>query len=90
MNKKENTEIDYFDYFHTKWGSDISDLFLELKDISNGFCINLFNSTNQNKNGSYNLTEFIFDKIILEEEIGNENNNEEDNNSDIEEEENLY
>lgn len=89
MNKSDKDNIDYFDYFHTKCGSDISDLFLNLKEISNGFCINLFNSTKQNQNGSYNLTEFIFDQIILKEEIENENN-EEGNNSDIEEEENIY
>ena len=33
--------IDYEDYFFTKYNSDISDLFLELKEISNGFCLNL-------------------------------------------------
>ena len=52
--------IDYEDYFFTKYNSDISDLFLELKEISNGFCLNLFNTTYQTQNGSYNLSKFSF------------------------------
>ena len=45
MNKEENDEIDYFDYFHTKYCSDISDLFLEIKEITEGFCLQIFNDS---------------------------------------------
>lgn len=67
--------IDYEDYFLTKYGSDITDLFLKIKDISDSFCVNIFNSTNQVKNGSHDLSGFIFDKIILLDEINSENDN---------------
>jgi len=67
--------IDYEDYFLTKYGSDITDLFLKIKDISDSFCVNIFNSTNQVKNGSQDLSGFIFDKIILLDEINSENDN---------------
>ena len=67
--------IDYEDYFLTKHGSDITDLFLKIKDISDSFCVNIFNSTNQVKNGSQDLSGFIFDKIILLDEINSENDN---------------
>lgn len=65
-------QIDYEDYFFTKYNSDIIDLFLEIKEISNNFCLNFFNTTYQIQNGSYNFGEFIFDKIILEDEIDEE------------------
>ena len=81
MNKEE--EIDYFDYFHTKYGSEISDLFLELREISNGFCLEIFND---NKIGSFNLTEFLFENIIMEDEIDNED---EENLIENTEEENI-
>ena len=67
--------IDHEDYFLTKYGSDITDLFLKIKDISDSFCVNIFNSTNQVKNGSQDLSGFIFDKIILLDEINSENDN---------------
>ena len=47
MNKEE--EIDYFDYFHTKYGSDISDLFLDIKEITEGFCLQIFNDSKTSK-----------------------------------------
>ena len=84
MNKDNvEEEIDYFDYFHTKYGSDVSDLFLDIREITEGFCLNLFK---ENKHGSFHLTEFIFDNIILEDEIYNE---EEDNLIENNEEENI-
>jgi len=67
--------IDYEDYFLTKYGSDITDLFLKIKDISDSFCVNTFNITYQVKNGSYDLSIFIFDKTILLDEINSENDN---------------
>ena len=81
MNKEEET--DYFDYFHTKYGSEISDLFLELREISEGFCLQIFND---NKNGSFNLTEFLFENIIMDDEIDNED---EENLIENTEEENI-
>ena len=50
MSKEE--EIDYEDYFLTKYNSDISDLFLEIKKISESFCLDFFTTTDQNQNGS--------------------------------------
>ena len=67
--------IDYEDYFLTKYGSDITDLFLKIKGISDSFCVNILNSSNQVKNGSHDLSGFIFDKIILLDEINSENDN---------------
>ena len=67
--------IDYEDYFLTKYGSDITDLFLKIKDISDSFCVNIFNSSNQVKIGSHDLSRFIFDKTILLDEINSENDN---------------
>jgi len=82
MNKEIiEEEIDYFDYFHTKYGSDISDLFLDIKEITEGFCLQIFNDS---KNGSFHLTEFLFENIILEDEM--ENNDEEILNENTEEE----
>ena len=81
MNKEE--EIDYFDYFHTKYGSDISDLFLDIKEITDGFCLQIFNDS---KNESFHLTEFLFENIILEDEIEND---EEENFNENTEEENI-
>ena len=64
--------IDYEDYFFTKYNPDIIDLFLEIKEISNSFCLNFFNTTYQTQNGSYHFGKFIFDKIILEDEMDEE------------------
>jgi len=77
--------IDYEDYFLTKYGSDITDLFLKIKDISDSFCVNIFNSTNQVKNGSHDLSGFIFDKIILLDEINSENENKDKDKHELEE-----
>ena len=71
----EKNKIDYEDYFFTKYGSDITDLFLNVRGISDSFCVNIFNSTNQVRNGSNELSAFIFDKIILEDEINSEEEN---------------
>ena len=78
MNKIEN-EFDYEDYFFTKYSSDITDLFSEIKKISNGFCINIFNSRYQNQFGSNDLIEFLFDKIILIDEITDNTDNTDNN-----------
>ena len=61
-------EFDYEDYFFTKYSSDITDLFSEIKEISNGFCINIFNSQYQNQFGSNDLQEFLFTKYDNEED----------------------
>ena len=82
-------DFDYEDYFFCKYSSDISDLFLNIKDISNSFCMNIFNNPKQILNGTNNLQEFLFDNIILE----NEKNEEINSDTDIDElnfEENLY
>jgi hypothetical protein len=65
-------KIDYEDYFFTKYNSEISDLFLEIKEITDGFCLDLFNTSEQTQYGSFNLCEFIFEKIILDDEIDEE------------------
>ena len=36
--------IDYEDFFFTKYSSDVTDLFINLKNISNSFCVNIFNN----------------------------------------------
>ena len=75
MNNDEdiNTEeIDYFDFFYTKYNTDIIDIFLKIREYSDSFCLNMFHTKYQNQNGSLNLTEFLFENIILEEEIENE------------------
>ena len=77
MNDKN--EFDYEDYFFTKYSSDIIDLFSEIKEISNGFCINMFNSRYQNQFGSCDLQEFLFDKIILIDEITDNADNSDNN-----------
>jgi deoxyadenosine/deoxycytidine kinase len=77
MNDKN--EFDYEDYFFTKYSSDIIDLFSEIKEISNGFCINMFNSRYQNQFGSCDLQEFLFDKIILIDEITDNTDNSDNN-----------
>ena len=82
----DNENFDYEDYFLCKYSSDITDLFLMIKEISDGYCINIFNSTNQTQNGTYNLSKFIFDKIILLDEIDSENDKEK---HELEEEENI-
>ena len=76
INNEDNVDIDYFDYFYTKYNTDIVDIFLKIKDYSNSFCLNFFNTKYQNKNGSLDLTEFLFENIILEEEIHNESKEE--------------
>ena len=66
--------IDYEDFFFTKYSSDVTDLFINLKNISNSFCINLFNNKYQVQNGCNNLQEFLFDNIIFTDEINEEDN----------------
>ena len=74
-----NIEYDNnFDYFDTKFCSDISDLFLDMKNIAYGFTNDIFKD---NKN-SYDLIEFIYSHITL-----NDNFNE--IKEDLSEEENL-
>ena len=74
-----NIEYDNnFDYFDTKFCSDISDLFLDMKNIAYGFTNDIFKD---NKN-SYDLIEFIYRHITL-----NDNFNE--IKEDLSEEENL-
>ena len=75
----DSDKIDYEDYFFTKFSSDISDLFLNIKEISDGFCVNIFNTKNQIQKGSYELSKFIFENIILEGEIIDENNSNKEN-----------
>ena len=81
----DNTDFDYEDYFFCKYSSDLTDLFLKIKDISDGYCVNIFNSTYQTQNGTHDLSRFIFDKIILLDEINEPN----EDNHELEEEENI-
>ena len=83
----ENKDFDYEDYFFCKYSSDFTDLFLKIKEIADGYCINTFNSTYQVKNGTYDLSKFIFDKTILLDEIND--SIVEDNKHELEEEENI-
>ena len=87
MNNDE-IEFDYEDYFFTKYSSDIIDLFSDIKEISDGFCINMFNSRYQNQFGSCDLIEFLFDKIILIDEIIDYEDNTDNNLHETEYEEN--
>jgi hypothetical protein len=87
MNNDEN-EFDYEDYFFTKYSSDIIDLFSDIKEISDGFCINMFNSRYQNQFGSCDLQELLFDKIILIDEIIDYEDNTDNNLHETEYEEN--
>jgi len=74
-----NIEYDNnFDYFDTKFCSDISDLFLDMKNIAYGFTNDIF----KDNNNSYDLIEFIYRHITL-----NENFNE--IKDDLSEEDNL-
>jgi len=74
-----NIEYDNnFDYFDTKFCSDISDLFLDMKNIAYGFTNDIF----KDNNNSYDLIEFIYRHISL-----NENFNE--IKDDLSEEDNL-
>jgi len=74
-----NIEYDNnFDYFDTKFCSDISDLFSDMKNIAYGFTNDIF----KDNNNSYDLIEFIYRHITL-----NENFNE--IKDDLSEEDNL-
>lgn len=85
----EEDNIDFTDYFFTKYNSDISDLFLKIKEISNGYCVNLFNNNYQTRFGTNDLMEFIFENIILEDEIKDlEDNTDNKNMHELELEEN--
>ena len=90
MNKIDDKEYDYEDYFFTKYGADITDLFLSLRNISDGFCVNIFNSSYQIKNGSYDLSTFLFDKIILLDEIKDNDDNEIKEKHELEEENIIF
>ena len=81
----DNNDFDYEDYFFCKYSSDLTDLFLKIKDISDGYCVNIFNNTYQTQNGTHDLSRFIFDKIILLDEINEPN----EDNHELEEEENI-
>lgn len=85
MNSEEKKEFDYEDYFFCKYSSDFTDLFLKVKEIANGYCVNIFNNTYQVQNGTHDLSKFIFDKIILLDEINELN----EDNHELEEEENI-
>ena len=43
MNSEEKKEFDYEDYFFCKYSSDFTDLFLKVKEIADGYCVNIFN-----------------------------------------------
>jgi hypothetical protein len=81
----DNTDFDYEDYFFCKYSSDLTDLFLKIKDISDSYCVNIFNTRYQTQNGTHDLGRFIFDKIILLDEI----NEPIEDNHELEEEENI-
>ena len=81
--------IDYEDYFFTKYSSDVTDLFINLKNISNSFCVNLFNNKNQVQNGCNDLQEFLFDNIIFTDEINEEDNESEKEIDELDNEENI-
>ena len=84
-----NFDYDYEDYFFCKYSSHVSDLFLNIREISNSFCINIFNNYKQTLNGTNNLQEFLFDNLILEDEKNEETNSDTDNDE-LNFEENLY
>ena len=81
--------IDYEDFFFTKYSSDVTDLFINLKNISNSFCVNLFNNKYQVQNGCNNLQEFLFDNIIFTDEINEEENESEKEIDEFYNEENI-
>lgn len=79
-----DNELEFFDYFYTKYNTDIVDLFLLIREITNSYCLNIFGTLYQNQNGSLNLTEFLFDNIVLEYE------NNDDDDTELNNEENIY
>tara|TARA_B100000035_G_scaffold150464_1_gene128250 strand:- start:171 stop:425 length:255 start_codon:yes stop_codon:yes gene_type:complete len=83
------SDIDYEDYFFTKYSSDVTDLFMNIKNISNSYCVNIFNNKNQVQNGCNNLQEFLFDNIIFTDEINDEENEYEKEIEEIYNEENI-
>ena len=83
------SDIDYEDFFFTKYSSDVTDLFINLKNISNSFCVNIFNNKYQVQNGCNNLQEFLFDNIILTDEINEEENESEKEIDEFYNEENI-
>ena len=63
-----NSKIDYnknFEYFDLKYCSNIVDLYIDCRDISEGFTNDIFN---RKDNNSYNLLEFIYENIELLED----------------------
>jgi len=83
------SDIDYEDFFFTKYSSNVTDLFINLKNISNSFCVNIFNNKYQVQNGCNNLQEFLFDNIILTDEINEEENESEKEIDEFYNEENI-
>lgn len=83
------SDIDYEDYFFTKYSSDVTDLFMNLKNISNSYCVNIFNNKKQVQNGCNDLQEFLFDNIIFTGEINDEENEYEKEIEEIYNEENI-
>ena len=81
--------IDYEDYFFTKYSSDVTDLFMNLKNISNSFCLNIFNNKYQLQNCCNDLQEFLFDNIIFTDEINEEDNESEKEIDELDNEENI-
>ena len=54
-----------FDYFDTKFSSEIIDLFSNMKNIAYGFTNDIF----KHNNNAYDLIEFIYENIKLEEDF---------------------
>jgi len=52
-----------FDYFETMFCSDLTDLFIEIKNIAQGYTSDIF----KKKYNSYDLIEFIYKNITLYE-----------------------
>ena len=64
---KNTIDIKYdnnFEYFDSIYCSDITDLFINMKNIADGFTNDIF----KKKNNSYDLTEFIYVNISLNED----------------------
>lgn len=78
-NKEEKNYISYEEEFYIKYGSELFDFFLDMKEE----CDNkMYNILNKNRNSNYISSDFL--KLILDNTIMQEEENEE------EEEENEY
>ena len=69
-----------YDYFSTKYNSEISDLFIEHRNISENLCYNFF--SNQN---SFNLLSFIYENISIDYNFNDIKNNVNDYENEYEE-----